>query len=344
VRRGLPANGGATRDGARRTVSAPRRPSSSAQPSPWWHRALLWIAMLASAPLLNPNFSAAGDRREELIRLGVACLGFLALWMSYRLALRFAAPGAALLATVAMWLASSLPVYLYLSPVTTAVAAMFAATLFLTVLLSVRNGQRSNARWLGWAVAGGFAIAGLWVTAGPRPVMNWAHPQLSAAAFSAGQAALVWTPILLIAAAGLIIAILRQPGAGAELAAAGALFFYLSAAYGGPAGASYGSRLLIPLTPILLCGLSALVDTLVGNRGRLAWAGALSAVLILVLWNAGLILQWRTGLVGDRGPVSVRQAAAHQVTAVPSAVKGFVIRYVHDWTGLVNHLARGSRE
>jgi len=38
---------------------------------------------------------------------------------------------------------------------------------------------------------------------------------------------------------------------------------------------------------------------------------------VLVLWNLGLIFQWGMHLIPDRGPISWREAAVNQVTAVP---------------------------
>lgn len=286
--------------------------------------------MLASLPLVTPTLLAGGDRTRELIRLGAVCLGFLSLWMSYRLALRFAQPGAALAATIAIWLATPVPVYLYLLPLTIEVGAMFSAAMVLTVALSARDGRGSRSRWLVWAAGAGIAIAAVWMAnTGFR--MNWAHPPLVAAASSAARRAWFSSPVVLAAAAGLILAIRRRPAAGSILAAAGVLFFYLAAAYSGPAESSFGGRLLMPLTPILLCGLAAFVDTLVGNRGRIAWIGALTAVLALALWNAGLMFQWKTGRVSDRGPMNVRDVAAHQTDAVERAARGLVNRYANDW-------------
>jgi len=212
---------------------------------------------------------------------------------------------------------------------------MFVAALFLTLSLSLRDGRHSRARWIAWAIAAVAIVgAGVWLTAGHRPVMNWAHPQLAAASFSTGHGVFVWTPVLLIAAAGLLVAIRRQPGVGAALTAAAALFFYIAAAYGGPAGPSYPGRMLMSLTPILVCGLAALIDAVVGNRGRIAWAGAWSVVLALVLWNAGLMFQWKTGLVSDRATMNVRDVAANQAHAVRNATRSLVIRYANDWKRL----------
>ena len=325
---------------------------------------------------------------------GAAFYGFLGLWLSYRLARRFAPPGAALLATIAIWLASSLPVYLYMWPFTADAAAMFSAALVLTLWLSVRDGRNSRGRWFVWGLATGLAVAvtlfnaaliavagvecltrlrpktfvdgavnglmflagtaavvgaalavqyridGVWLTSGHSPIMIWAHPQFVATAFSAEHGVFLWTPVALAGALGLIAVIRRDPAIGAMLAAAAGLLFYFVAAYNGPAERSYGARLLLPLAPMLLCGLAALLGAVVGNGRRAAWVAATTAVLLLVLWNGGLMLQWGSGLIPDQGLVDFREAAANQIRVVPHAAKDFVIRYVNDRKGLVNTLER----
>ena len=374
---------------------------------------------LPGAPLLWSPFVLAANAGVEMARsrgsqvpddgrswpyrwafaLGTAMYAFLALGMSYRLARRFAKPAAALIATIAIWLGSALPVYVYMLPFATSVGALFAAALFFTLWISVRDGRDGRARWFVWGLAGGLAISaslfnaalltvaviecvtrlarrnafvdtsingatvvagalllvlpvlaikrrldGGWLIDGNSPIVHGTRPQILLAAFSAQHGVFLWTPILLVATIGLVVAIRRQPALASALVAAGALFFYLAAGCVAPAASSYAGRFLLPLTPIFVCGLAALMDALVGSRGRIAWAVAGSAAALLVLWNFGLMLQWGTGLIPDRGPVDFRHASANQVTVVPRAAKDFVIRYVNDRKGLVSQLRRGSRE
>lgn len=341
MRRGLPQDARSGREARmRRAAPSARSASPGKSSAPWWHQALLWLLMLASAAALNPNAQS----------LGSAFLAFLGLWLSYRLALRFAKPPAALIATIAIWLASSLPVYVYVVPFAAHAAAMFAVALFLTMCVAVRDGRGTRARWLVLGVTGILAAVAVarqldpgWLTSRNVPVVHWTRPELFATAFSTDHGAFLWTPILLVALLGLCVAIRRQPALGAAFAAVGALLLYFVAAYDAPAAASYGGRLLIPLTPICVAGLAALTDALAGSRGRVAWAGVVTVVALMILWNFGLMLQWGTGLIPDRGPVDFRQAARNQVTVVPRAAKDFVIRYVNDRKALVNDLRRGVR-
>lgn len=90
---------------------------------------------------------------------GTAFYAFLGLWLSYRMALRFAGPGAAFFATVVIWLASSLPVYLYFLPFHAHAIAMFSVAWFLWNWLKVRDGSDGRGRWLVWGLSAGVMVA-----------------------------------------------------------------------------------------------------------------------------------------------------------------------------------------
>jgi hypothetical protein len=90
---------------------------------------------------------------------GTAFYAFLGLWLSYRLALRFAAPNAALFATIAIWLASSLPVYLYFLPFHAHAMAMFSVAWFLWNWFQVRDGSDGRGRWFVWGLSAGLVVA-----------------------------------------------------------------------------------------------------------------------------------------------------------------------------------------
>jgi len=319
--------------------------------------------------------------------LGTAVYAYVGLWLSYRMARRVATSAAALWATIAVWLASSLPVYLYLLPFAVQVAAMFSAALMLTLWLSIRDGRDARWRWLAFGLAAGLAIAtsvfnaallivvvfeaasriarsggfvetvlnvmvflvGGAVVAVPALGLErllqdfqWSNPQWLDTAVSAGHGAFVWTPVLLLAALGCLVAIRRQPALGGTLLLAAALFFYLVAAHvDAPAEVTYGSRGLIALTPIFVWGLAALIDALAGRRGRAAWAAVSLAAALLVAWNFGMMFQWATGLLPNTGPADFRQAAINQVTVVPRAAKDSVIRYISERTRVLSGTGDG---
>jgi hypothetical protein len=55
---------------------------------------------------------------------------------------------------------------------------------------------------------------------------------------------------------------------------------------------------------------------------------AQAALAVLILWNFGLIFQWGAHLIPARGPISWREAAYNQVTAVPVQMAGTIKRYL----------------
>jgi hypothetical protein len=76
------------------------------------------------------------------------CLyGFLGLWLSFRLARKYVGPLWAFVATLAIWWASSLPVYMYFNPSWSHAHSAFVCALFLWYWDSTRE-HRSFAQWI----------------------------------------------------------------------------------------------------------------------------------------------------------------------------------------------------
>jgi hypothetical protein len=73
--------------------------------------------------------------------------GFLALWLSFRLARKYVGPVWSFIATMAIWWASSLPVYMYFNPSWSHAHSAFMVALFLWYWDATREG-RSLAQWL----------------------------------------------------------------------------------------------------------------------------------------------------------------------------------------------------
>ena len=73
--------------------------------------------------------------------------GFLGLWLSFRLARKYAGPVWSFVATLAIWWASSLPVYMYFNPSWSHAHSAFMCALFLWYWDATRE-HRSLAQWL----------------------------------------------------------------------------------------------------------------------------------------------------------------------------------------------------
>ena len=126
--------------------------------------AILWAPFLVVAHLgvlfydaLGGNLPADGYSRPYMLAmaLGTALYGFLALWISYRLARKYVADRFAFLATLGIWFGSSLPVYMYFNPSWSHAHSAFAVALFVWYWHRTREVRT----WIQWAILG--AIGGL---------------------------------------------------------------------------------------------------------------------------------------------------------------------------------------
>jgi hypothetical protein len=116
---------------------------------------LLWMPFIAAThgvvvtlDHLGAHIPADGFSKPYLVTLAAAtCLYALAgLWMSFSLARQYVEERWALLATIALWLASSLPAYIYVDPAWSHAHSVFAVALFLWYWNRTRE-NRTAAQW-----------------------------------------------------------------------------------------------------------------------------------------------------------------------------------------------------
>ena len=89
--------------------------------------------------------------------IGTLLYGFLALLISYRVACRFVAERWALFATIAIWWASSLPVYMYFNPSWSHAHSAFCVALFFWYWLRTRD-HRTTAQWAALGLIAGLMM------------------------------------------------------------------------------------------------------------------------------------------------------------------------------------------
>jgi hypothetical protein len=152
---------------------------------------------------------------------------------------------------------------------------------------------------------------------------NWEHPAFLAVLFSANRGIFVWTPILLVAAAGLLALLSIAPRIGIVCITIAVLFYAMISVYPWWHGAfSFGNRFFVSLTPVFVLGLAAAFSF----AARLWPSPAkpcrriVPVTALFVLWNMGLIYQWSTGLLPDRGPVYWDEVVYDQCREVPQAI------------------------
>jgi hypothetical protein len=102
------------------------------------------IARAMGSGIAADGFSAP---YRYAMAIGTCVYGFLAVLLSYRLARKYASPLWAFLACVAIWWASSLPVYMYFNPSWSHAHSAFTVALFLWYWDATR-GSRSLSQWV----------------------------------------------------------------------------------------------------------------------------------------------------------------------------------------------------
>jgi hypothetical protein len=323
--------------------------------------AILWL------PFVTPVHLALGADGFGLpyrlaMALGTALYGFLGLLLAFSIARKYTSERAALFATVGVWFASSLPVYMYFNPAWSHAHSAFTVALFLWYWDRTR-GARTLRQWAAFGLAAGLMIEVYYLNAialvvvarevclrsaavfgaavvvallptfisrsivfgGPFDVglyselpWDWTAPALADVLFSSYHGAFSWTPVLILAVVGLVF--LRDRALAVLLGVAFCLFWYVLACYPRWHGdSSFGSRFLISLTPVFVIGLAATLDRL-----RAAYA----ALPALIVWNLAFIFQWGTGMLPPREPISWREMAHNQVTAVPARIGGVAAGYL----------------
>ena len=118
--------------------------------------AMLWSPFLLAAHgavllarALGSHVSADGfsSPYRYAMALGTGLYGFLGLFLSFRLASKYVAPLWSFVATVAIWWASSIPVYMYFNPSWSHAHSAFTVALFLWYWDATRE-HRSLKQWL----------------------------------------------------------------------------------------------------------------------------------------------------------------------------------------------------
>ena len=376
--------------------------------------AVLWSPFYVAADI---GVAAARSLGAAVPRDGYAwpyvwavCLGSLfwgtaGMFLAYRLCRAYASRTASLWGVVAIWFASPVVFYLYITPAMAHANSIFAVTLFLLlwqrgrvdraargwVILGAAAGLMILVRELNWllllvlavdetqgilhvvqsadgqrvrgaplvraavvewwrrsvgylcfAVALGIVVAPqLYVyqtlngTFGPTPFVVEKFSLLPryafAVLFSGFHGLFSWHPVTLVAVLGLAALWRRAPWVAAALVVFVAAQVLVIGSYeAGWGGASFGARRFINCTAIFSLGLAVGFGTL---RGRFRHLAAV-AIAGLVLWNAGLAVQYSVGLIPRDAPVSIGRIARNQVFEVPPRIAQIAWRFAFDRSSL----------
>jgi hypothetical protein len=128
--------------------------------------ALLWLPFLVAAhsavkvsDALGAHLPADGFSwpYSTAMACGTAFYGFLGLWLSFRIAKKFFPERWAFLATLGIWFASSLPVYLYFNPSWSHAHSAFMVALFVWYWLRTQD-ERTSFQWILLGLIGGLMM------------------------------------------------------------------------------------------------------------------------------------------------------------------------------------------
>lgn len=163
--------------------------------------------------------------------------------------------------------------------------------------------------------------------------MSWWSPHFFDVLLSPFHGWFAWTPLAVIALAGLVVLATGRTRAthrdAAWLGVCALVMVLLQVYINGAveswtvAGA-FGQRRFVELTPLLVLGL-ATVLTIARPRRGLAWA----AIAICVWWNVGLLLQFGTHRM-DRQRLTLRDNAWVTFVELPRQVPSLAWRYLTD--------------
>jgi len=353
--------------------------------------AMLWspflivshLAVLASIRM-GAHIPADGHSWPYMIAMAgaTALYGFAGLCLSFAVARRFVSERWAFWATLGIWIATPLPVFMYLCPSWPHTHSVFVNALFLWYWLRTR-GTRTPRQWLLLGLLSGlivevhypnvvFLIApayevvasyveawrerfqdthallaslkqhSLWAagflvallptfitrqivfgnpfSVGAYSLWNWKAPAFGPVLFSSDHGVLVFAPILVLALAGLVYLCTQEPALGAICVSITVALYCVIAFYpwwGGVYGP--GNRYFLSLTSLFILGLTYLFGAAerLWRNERAAALRLVPLTLVFVVWNLGLIYQWKTHLMPWYTKVYWEEILYNQFRVVP---------------------------
>lgn len=163
--------------------------------------------------------------------------------------------------------------------------------------------------------------------------MSWSSPHLLDVLVSPAHGWFAWTPLAVLALAGLFALALGRVRAAAPDAAwlgvcalimVGLQVYINGAVESWTVAGAFGQRRFVELTPLLVLGLAAVVSVATPPR-RIAWA----VVAVCLWWNLGLLLQFGTHRM-DRQRLTLRDNAWVTFVELPREAPTLLWRYLTD--------------
>ncbi len=173
---------------------------------------------------------------------------------------------------------------------------------------------------------------------------DFLRPPILAQFFSAQHGLFTWTPVTLVALAGLVLLLRTEQHRRLALGllTAFAVLTYLAAADVTPEQSSFGNRMFVHFTPGFVVGGAAAV-AYVRRRVRSPHVVAVG-VAALIAWNMLFAFQWAWGLLPKRGPVDWSDMARQQFTTAPREIGSVAVRFFTDRDDLIREVQQRDEE
>ena len=174
--------------------------------------------------------------------------------------------------------------------------------------------------------------------------MFWYAPHGWDVLFSPNHGFFFWTPLALLAIAGLVLLVVRTSAETRRIALV-ALSMVASQVYVAGSVASwtvagaYGQRRFVCLTAVLVLGLAALFGAFAKNAPKGARYIRVAVAALCVWWNIALMFQFATGLM-DRQRMEPGRNAYHAFVTVPLEAPALIVRYLTNRESFYNPPAR----
>jgi hypothetical protein len=170
--------------------------------------------------------------------------------------------------------------------------------------------------------------------------MNWMAPHACQVLFSPEHGFFVWTPLALIAVAGLFL--LKRHVAVCLLLMVALQIYVGGSVESWTVAGAFGQRRFIALTAVLVIGCAALWHAL-HSTARVWPRRVLAAITVLVVyWNLALTAEFATGLM-DRQKLEPRKNAYDAFVTLPRMAPSLVHRYLFDRSSFYRGARREAR-
>ncbi|MHB1355743.1 MAG: hypothetical protein ACYCZF_07175 [Anaerolineae bacterium] len=156
-----------------------------------------------------------------------------------------------------------------------------------------------------WCILNGHPLVSGYLIDGQQG-FSWFSPHLLEVLFSTEHGLFLWHPVLLFAFIGIIQIFLKDRLLGGLLLVGFLSQAYIIASWSSWSQAdAFGGRMFIASYPLLAIGLAALLDRFIHKR---TWKlTAIATGIVLVLWNALFLVQYRLGFISMAGPYTLHE-------------------------------------